>query len=328
MSSSDYSIHDNYGRHFNYLRLSISDICNFRCQYCLPDGYKKNNQHFLSIDEIRRIGTAFSKLGLKKIRLTGGEPTLRKDLFEIAQTLISIPSIEKVVITTNGYTLPKIASSLYNSGIRGLNVSIDSLDRKIFKEITGHDKLKTILNGIEQAKKVGFKNIKVNVVPLKNINDDISPFLSWIKTEDISVRIIELMQNKTNLEFFKRHYVPAQHYIDTLVEQGWKSIPKASDAGPAQEFGHPHYVGRIGFIAPYSKDFCATCNRLRISARGELYLCLFGDVFYNLRPLLQSDDQDLLLKDAILHFLPLKHATHYLNEGNVGNNVNFSHIGG
>ncbi len=319
---------DSFGRRFSYLRLSITDVCNFRCDYCLPKGYQGRHRDFLSVDEIKRAAIAFSTLGLKKIRLTGGEPTLRHDLFDIAQALTAIPTIEKLVITTNGYTLPKIAQDLYDSGIRGLNVSIDSLDRQTFQDITGHDKLNTILQGIDKARAVGFEHIKINAVLLKNRNDDLTPFLSWIKTNDVSVRMIELMQNQTNLDYFKQHHLPAQPYIETLLQTGWQRVIKELDAGPAQEFSHPDYKGKIGFIAPYSKDFCQSCNRLRLSARGKLYLCLFGNLGYNLRDYLQRDEELESLKNAIVGFLPFKHATHYLDEGRVGDNLNFSIIGG
>jgi cyclic pyranopterin phosphate synthase len=319
---------DNYGRRFSYLRLSITDVCNFRCDYCLPHGYQRNQQKFLSIDEIKRAAQAFSTLGLKKIRLTGGEPTLRKDLFDIAHALSSLPTIQKLAITTNGYTLPKIAQNLYDSGIRGLNVSIDSLDRKTFQDITGQDKLHTLLKGIDKAQAVGFQNIKINAVLLKNKNHDLQPFLSWLKTNKVTVRMIELMQTKTNVDYFKQHHLSAKTYIEPLIREGWYYVAKEPDAGPAQELSHPDYHGKIGFIAPYSKDFCQSCNRLRMSALGKLYLCLFGNMGYNLRELLQNDDQLELLKNAIMGFLPNKHATHYLNAGLVGDNHNFSGIGG
>lgn len=321
-------IQDHHGRQFYYLRLSVTDVCNFRCQYCLPSGYQGATKNFLSIAEIKRAVVAFSNLGLQKIRLTGGEPTLRKDLFDIAKMISLIPTVKKIAITTNGYTLPKIAAELYDSGVRGLNISIDSLDKKIFKTITGHDKLPAILEGITVAHQVGFQNIKINTVLLKGINDDLSVFLDWIKTENVSLRMIELMQNQTNESYFKQHYVSAENYIPKLVATGWQRLSRELDAGPAQIFMHPDYVGRIGFIAPYSKDFCLSCNRLRFSATGQLYLCLFGELGYNLRPLLQADSQLEQLQQKIAESLQLKQATHYLHQGNVGSNINFSHIGG
>ena len=166
-------IKDNFGRKFPYIRLSITDICNFKCGYCLPNGYqidKSDNRKFLHLDEIRRLAKVFSKLGVQKIRLTGGEPTVRKDFFEIIKILKNEAEIKKVVITTNGYHLDEKAKMLVDSGLNGINISIDSLDRNIFKNITGHDRLPEILKGIQNLQDLNFDNIKINAVLLNGIN--------------------------------------------------------------------------------------------------------------------------------------------------------------
>jgi len=165
---------DSFGRKFPYIRLSISDVCNFKCGYCLPDGYKidkSDNRSFINTEEIKRLARALSELGVSKIRLTGGEPTIRKDFFEIIKIIKENSGIKKTVITTNGYKLDKIANDIKNSGLDGINISIDSLDPKTFKKITGHERLEEILRGIKNLQKLNFKNIKINAVLLKGIND-------------------------------------------------------------------------------------------------------------------------------------------------------------
>ena len=172
---------DTFGRTFPYIRLSITDVCNFKCGYCLPNGYFKPNNHpgFLNINEIENLVSALSDLGVSKIRVTGGEPTVRKDFFDVMKLIKSKDGIKKLVVTTNGYKLDQIAGPLIDTGVDGINISIDTLDRKKFKEITGHDRLPEILKGIETLQDKGFKNIKVNAVLLKNINDTKSEFDLW-----------------------------------------------------------------------------------------------------------------------------------------------------
>lgn len=276
---------DNFGRKFPYLRLSVTEACNFRCTYCLPNGYKKTSgQSFLLAAEIARLAKAFAALGTKKIRLTGGEPTTRTDLPKIAETIRKNPSIETLALTTNGYNLAKNAKTYFDSGINALNVSVDSFDRQNFADITGHDKLQTVLDGIEAAKQAGFKKIKINTVLLRGVTDKQLPdYLRFIKHENISIRFIELMQTIDNHEFFDRHHISAQVVVDELLANGFAPIPRDATAGPAQEFGCFGYSGKIGVIAPYSKDFCKNCNRLRVTSKGKLMLCLFGEGGHDLR---------------------------------------------
>ena len=174
---------DSFGRKFPYIRLSISDVCNFKCGYCLPDGYKidkSDNRSFLKIEEIGRLAKALSELGVSKIRLTGGEPTVRKDFFEIIKIIKENSGIKKTVMTTNGYRLDKIAKDIKDSGLDGINISIDSLDANTFKKITGHDRLGEILRGIKELQNLNFKNIKINAVLLKGVNDTEKDFNKWV----------------------------------------------------------------------------------------------------------------------------------------------------
>ena len=325
---------DNFGRRFPYIRLSISDVCNFKCGYCLPDGYKINkadNRTFINTQEIGRLAKALSELGVSKIRLTGGEPTIRKDYLEIIKIIKKNSGIKKTVITTNGYKLNKIAKNLKDSGLDGINISIDSLNSKTFKQITGHDRLHEILEGIQELQKLNFKNIKINAVLMKGVNDTEKDFKEWsnfIKNNEIDFRYIELMQTGDNLDYFQKYHISANKFVDFLNNDNWIIQTFGKDAGPSKNFIKAEYKGKFGVIAPYSKDFCKSCNRLRITAKGDLRLCLFGDTGINIRHLMQKDDQIKELKDLILKQLNYKKESHYLEIGETGLNKNLSTIGG
>ena len=325
---------DSFGRKFPYIRLSISDVCNFKCGYCLPDGYKidkSDNRTFINTEEIKRLARALSELGVSKIRLTGGEPTIRKDFFEIIKIIKENSGIKKTVITTNGYKLDKIANDIKNSGLDGINISIDSLDPKTFKKITGHDRLDEILRGIKNLQKLNFKNIKINAVLLKGINDSEQDFDTWaqfIKNNEIDFRYIELMQTGDNLDYFNKYHVSSKKFIDYLNNNNWIIQTFGKDAGPAKNYLNPKFKGKFGVIAPYSKDFCKSCNRLRITAKGDLRLCLFGNTGINIRHLMQKDNQIEELKNLILKQLNFKKESHYLEIGETGLTKNLSTTGG
>ena len=324
---------DSFGRRFPYIRLSITDVCNFKCGYCLPNGYQKDksdNRKFLSSEEIEKLAKGLSELGVSKIRLTGGEPTVRKDFFDIVKILKNKSGIKKTVVTTNGYRLDQIAEKLVDSGIDGINISIDSLNRDTFKTITGHDRLPEILKGIEKLQKLNFKNIKINAVLLNGINSTEKDFNEWsnfIKSNEITFRYIELMQTGDSIEYFKRYHISSRIFTDYLNENNWIFQTHGKDSGPSKNYINPDYKGKFGLIAPYSKDFCKSCNRLRITARGDLRLCLFGSTGINIRHLIQRDDQIDELKDLILKQLQFKKEAHYLVLGETGLSKNLSQTG-
>ena len=325
---------DSFGRKFPYIRLSITDVCNFKCGYCLPNGFQKDkndNIKFLSSEEIEKLAKGLSELGVSKIRLTGGEPTVRKDFFDIVKILKINSGIKKTVVTTNGYKLDQIAEKLVDSGIDGINISLDSLNRKTFKNITGHDRLPEILKGIEKLQKLNFKNIKLNAVLLKGINSTTKDFNEWsnfIKSNEITFRYIELMQTGDGIEYFKKYHISSKIFTDYLNENNWIFQTHGKDSGPSRNYINPDYKGKFGLIAPYSKDFCKSCNRLRITARGDLRLCLFGSSGINIRHLIQRDDQLDELKDLILNQLQFKKESHYLEMGETGLTKNLSQTGG
>ena len=327
-------LQDTFGRKFPYIRLSITDVCNFKCTYCLPEGYKKNpgdTRSFMSAEEISRLTKALSELGVCKIRLTGGEPTVRKDFFNILKDMKQNSNIPKVTMTTNGYRLNKIAKQLHETGLDGINISIDTLNRETFKKLTGHDRLNEILEGIDILQKLGFNNIKVNAVLLKGINDtheEFEKFGNFIKNNKIDFRFIELMQTGDNLDYFKKNHVSSKIFKDYLKKNKWISQTFGKDAGPSLNFINPEFEGKFGLIAPYSKGFCKTCNRLRITSRGDLRLCLFGNTGVSIRHLLQDDAQKDELVDLIIKRLYLKKESHYLELGETGITPNLSSTGG
>ena len=327
-------LRDSFGRTFPYIRLSITDVCNFKCGYCLPNGYmpnKSDNRKFLHLDEIKRLAKGLSELGVCKIRLTGGEPTVRKDFFEILKVLKNESGIKKVVITTNGYHLDQKANKIVESGLDGINISIDSLNREIFKSITSHDRLEEILNGIIKLQKLNFNNIKINAVLLKGINSSENDFKDWsnfIKKNSIDFRYIELMRTGDNLDYFKKYHISSNIFKQYLNKNNWIFQTLGRDAGPSLNYINPEFKGKFGIIAPYSKDFCKSCNRLRITARGDLRLCLFGNTGISIRHLLQKDEQLEELKDLILKQLNFKKESHYLELGKTGLTNNLSSTGG
>lgn len=321
---------DAFGRRFPYLRLSVTDVCNFRCSYCLPDGYKKSGcEPFMSVEEIGRLVRGFAGMGTWKIRLTGGEPTVRSDFTEIVKTVAATPGIQRLAFTTNGYRLPERAEEFYKAGLRAINISIDSLKPGKFKEITGHDRLAEIMDGIQAVFDTGFEAVKINTVLLKGLNDDeLDDFVDFVQDKPLSLRFIELMRTLDNQDYYSAHHLSGQTVREKLLSRGWQETERAEGAGPAVEFAHPDSRGKIGIIAPYSKDFCKTCNRLRVSAKGALHLCLFGTGGYSLREYLQHDDQTEELQNKVMELMNFKRSSHFLQQNDSGATPHLASIGG
>ena len=321
-------LEDSHGRRFHYLRLSITDVCNFRCDYCLPDGYQCDTpRSFLTVPEISTVANAFANLGTSKVRITGGEPSLRKDLPQIIEAVSQTPNIEKVGITTNGDKLSRQVKSWQDAGLTSLNVSIDSLDPRIFASITGHDKLNAILAGIDKAISLGLP-VKVNAVLMKHLNEaGLQQFWQWLRHTPVTLRFIELMQTGDNLNLFNAQHISGQALKTRLISEGWQKVTRSKSAGPAQEFKHPDYAGRIGLIMPYSKGFCESCNRLRISALGQIHLCLFAEQGIDLRSYMTAGDT-LGLQKAIQNLMGDKSVSHWLDEGKTGATQHLAMLGG
>lgn len=321
---------DSHGRQFHYLRLSVTDACNFRCIYCLPHGFKKTTDDApLSVSEITNLVRGFVEMGFWKFRLTGGEPTVRRDIVEIAKAVSAVPGVKKLAMTTNGFRLKELAYPLKAAGVHALNVSVDSLDRENFEQITGTKRFDDVMAGVRAAFDAGFESIKVNTVLMKGWNDtELDAFLEWIKEAPISIRFIELMRTGDNQELYGKRHVSGGTIQLSLFQRGFKMLSRKSGDGPAVEFAHPDYQGRIGIIAPYSKDFCQTCNRLRVSSQGGLRLCLFGEKDFSLRPWIQDESQKGDLIRGVSKLIEGKPETHLLHEGKYGNTWEFASIGG
>ena len=320
---------DNFQRRFQYLRLSITEQCNFQCQYCLPNGYRTNKDHrFLSLNEIDNVVSTFTELGVHKIRLTGGEPTLRRDFIDILSIISAYPSIKQLAITTNGSRLLKNVHYWQQAGLNAINISIDSFSPYIFKQITGQDKLRELIQSVEKSLEVGIRKVKINTVLMKNMNDHLADYLTWIKDRSVELRFIELMETTESRELFNRYHLAGHVMESQLIEQGWQLQSKEAFSGPAKVYAHSDYQGKIGLIMPYSKDFCKSCNRLRVSSIGKLHYCLFGDAAVDLRDLLQSSEQKAQLKARILSSLLIKPEKHSLHTHHLGITPNLSYIGG
>ena len=324
------ALQDSFGRRFQYLRLSVTDACNFKCVYCLPNGYKKpaGEREPLALNEIENLIGAFAEMGTTKVRLTGGEPTLRRDFLDIVKAVDAIEGIKEIAVSTNGFRLKTMARDFRESGVTALNISVDSLNPQVFSELTGTKSLQSVLDGIDAALDAGFPEVKINAVLMAGWNEtDFVSFQNWVRDKPIVTRFIELMPTGNN-ELFKKHHVRASTIRDKLLAGGWTLKSRGMVDGPAEEYLHPDYIGRMGIIAPYAKDFCATCNRLRITSQGGLRLCLFGEGNHNLRDLLQRPEQKDELKVRVLELLHKKEVSHYLPEGRFGNNKTFSAMGG
>ncbi|HEX8232145.1 MAG TPA: GTP 3',8-cyclase MoaA [Caulobacteraceae bacterium] len=324
------TLEDRFGRRFRYLRLSVTEACNFRCAYCLPHGYRKQAPHdFLSVAEIGRLARAFAEAGVGKVRLTGGEPSVRKDLTEIIAAVAGTSGVAKTALTTNGWNLARKAVAWRAAGLTHLNVSLDSLDEDTFRAVTGNVQHADILMGIDLALGLDFAAVKLNAVLLRETaGEGFGRFADFVRERPVTVRFIELMRTADNAAYFAANHLPGRVLRDWLSERGWTPAPRPADGGPAIEFEHPDHAGRLGLIAPYAPGFCESCNRLRVTARGKLRLCLFGDGGIGLRDLLRADRDRLELRERIRNALGAKTVGHRLAFADPGDARNLAQMGG
>ncbi|WP_438863321.1 GTP 3',8-cyclase MoaA [Neptunicella sp.] len=322
-------LQDTFGRHFHYLRLSVTDMCNFRCNYCLPDGIDcDQSKDYLTLNEIKTLVAAFAHMGTSKIRITGGEPALRKDLTEIIHICQQTPGIEQIALTTNGFNLDRKIKDFVAAGLTAVNVSADSLDPRMFADITGKNMLERVMCGVDAAIATGLTKVKLNTVLLRQYNtQEFDLFLSYLKNHPVTWRFIELMQTGDNANFFSRNHVAGETLRQQLVADGWERIVRDKQAGPALEYRHEDYQGQVGLIMPYSKDFCQSCNRLRVSSHGNVHLCLFAEQGFSIRPYLQQGDIQATC-DAVQTLMKAKLASHSLQQGFTGATRQLAMLGG
>jgi cyclic pyranopterin phosphate synthase len=329
---SSLNLVDNFHRQLSYLRLSITDFCNFRCHYCLPDGYTANAgkrpDNELSVSEIDVLIQAFAKLGTTKVRLTGGEPSIRQDLPRIIELAKQTEGIQTVAVSSNGYRLAKHLSNWQTAGLNQLNISIDSFDPTIFKQITGFDILPTLLQDIDKLLATTDIKLKLNGILMADTAfDNLQSVLSFVKNRPVTYRFIEFMQTSDNKALFFAQHSSGQRIKDFLLQNGWQSQRRSSDAGPAIEYRHADYVGGIGLIEPYAPQFCDSCNRLRVSSQGKVHLCLFDNGSYDVRAFLANGDVDGLVH-ALQSLMPIKPEHHLLKQNDSGIMANLSMICG
>lgn len=308
---------DTFGRTIEYVRLSVTDRCDLRCFYCIPKGYDdfEEPEHWLSFDEIERVIRAFATLGVARIRITGGEPLVRKGVADLAGRLAQIPGINDLSLSTNAVQLGRHAQALYNANISRINVSLDSLQAERFRDITNGGKLEKVLHGLMQAKRAGFHPIKINMVVMKDINEDeVEAMVDFCLEHDFTLRFIETMPMGDTGRNATSHYVNLETVKQRLAQR-YELIPSVMPGGgPARYLQVANTELRIGFITPLSQHFCETCNRVRLSADGTLYLCLGQSDKLELRPLLRSGISDTELQQAIIDAIARKPERHFFQD--------------
>lgn len=323
---------DRYGRIQNYLRISLTDRCNFNCVYCIPKTKINWYPQFelLTYEEIIRIITIFSFLGINKIRFTGGEPLLRKGIEKLISEISHIKSIKKIGITTNAYFLQSKWKALKYAGLNSINISLDTLDCKKFCAITGRNNFKDVLNALMHVMNDKFESVKINVVIIKGLNDnEIIDFINFFKHYKVSVRFIEFMlYGKNNWD--EKKYVPGaiikekieSHYKLTLIED-------KCGHSVSKDYNVLHYPLKVGFINSNSEPFCESCSRLRLTSNGSLKLCLYDSQSYDIKSMLRNDATDEEISNIVKELIMYKNFHRpILNQIEKNKNAVMTQIGG
>lgn len=305
---------DRYGRHITYLRLSVTDRCNLRCIYCVPPEGRKLFAHdeILRHEEMIRIVGILAARGIQKVRITGGEPLVRKNLVCLVRGIKSIPGIKEVCLTTNGVLLAEMADDLKKAGIDRINISLDSLKRDVFHSVTGFDCLSSVLSGIEAALSAGMTPVRINAVPMNGINDgEIEDLAELSFRENIHVRFIEEMP--VGIAYSEKLPQVSAADIRERLESRWGSLvpvlPSSFD-GPARRFRIPGARGEVGFISSMTRHFCGTCNRIRLTAVGEIRPCLLDDFTVNVKAPMRNGEDDTYIDRVIENALMKKGVAH------------------
>jgi cyclic pyranopterin phosphate synthase len=304
---------DNFGRKINYLRLSATDLCNLRCKYCMPtEGItKKDCNNILRIEDFVKIAQTAVDLGIDKIRISGGEPLVRRGIIALIEQISAIDGVFDLAMTTNGILLPKYAKALKDAGLKRLNISLDSFNKEKYQDITRGGSLKNALKGIEAAKQAKFQKIKINVVLIKGFNDDeISDFVEFTRDNEIDVRFIEMMPFEGQRHFAEGSFIPAGEVLKRHPEL--VSVDAESKSSSAKYYRLPGALGKVGLIEPMSCKFCDNCNRIRVTADGRLLSCLHSADEVDLTSALGDAQQ---LKDLIAQSIVNKPEFHHLRDG-------------
>lgn len=306
------SLIDKFGRMHTYLRISVTDRCNLRCIYCMPAQgiVVKPKSEILSFGEILRLGNVFVGMGVKKIRITGGEPLVRQNLDLLVTDLKTIPGLSTLALTTNGILLKEQAASLKKAGLDAVNISLDTLNEKRFEAITRRNDFKRVLSGIETAIETSFSSIKLNVVVIRGVNDDeILDMLNFVKDSPINIRFIEYMPFEDNNWCAEK--LLSYRNIRDIIERHYTLIPLLQETTDvAKDFQILGHKGRVSFITSMSESFCGNCNRLRLTAEGSIKACLFSNAEVSLRDAMRSGADNNELKELILQSLSDKPEAH------------------
>ena len=306
---------DRFGRQIDYIRLSVTDRCDFRCVYCMTEDmtFLPRNQ-ILSLEELHQVAKAFTELGVKKIRLTGGEPMVRRDVMCLVERIGQLPGLEELLLTTNGAQLQKFAAPLKAAGVNRINISIDSLDTDRFKRISRVGKLKNVLVGIEAARAAGFNRIRLNSVIMRGYNEDeILPLADFAIDRGIDIAFIEEMPLGEASDHKREETTCSNDWVRSVIEEKYNLLDSAEKtAGPSRYTKVAGMQSRIGFISPVSHNFCEDCNRVRVTAEGRLLLCLGNEHSVDLRAVLRKEGSSHNnLKMAIIAAMDLKPERHY-----------------
>ncbi|MBA4693270.1 MAG: GTP 3',8-cyclase MoaA [Congregibacter sp.] len=309
---------DRFDRRISYLRLSVTDRCDFRCQYCMAETMQfLPRSEVLTIEELLRTARLFTELGVRKIRVTGGEPLIRRGVSELFEGLGSLAGLDTLALTTNGSHLADSGHALRNAGVNSVNISLDSLQSDRFKTITRIGDLDTVLRGVDRAIECGFERIRLNAVILDGLNrDEVVPLTQYALDKNIHIAFIEEMPlGQVNVGGKPLAYVSSDALQKELAEHFSLLPMTASDtAGPARDFLIAGSQTQVGFISPHSHNFCAQCNRLRISAEGRLLMCLGNEESIDLRELLRAGSTDQEIKTTIIDSLSIKPERHVFDQ--------------
>lgn len=292
---------DRFGRRVDYVRLSVTDRCDFRCVYCMTEQMQfLPRSQVLSLEEIYQLGKAFVELGVKRLRLTGGEPLVRNNVMSLIQALGRLPSLDELLITTNGARLSTLAAPLRDAGVTRINISIDSLDPERFRRITRVGDLDDVVKGIEAARQQGFDRIRLNSVIMKSYNDDeVLRLTDFAVERGLDIAFIEEMPLGEASDHNREDTVCSNEWVRGRIETKYQLIASdESTAGPSRYYRIPGQQSRIGFISPMSHNFCADCNRVRVTVEGRLLLCLGNEHSADLRQVLRADGK------AVYHSTP------------------------
>jgi len=307
-------LQDRFGRTVDYVRISVTDRCDLRCVYCMePDQRFVPRDQVLSLEEIARLGRAFTELGVRKIRLTGGEPLVRRNVTELCRELARLPGLDELVITTNGTQLGRLAEPLRAAGVKRLNISLDTLDAERFARITRTGELQKTLDGIHAARDAGFECIKLNSVILRNRNhDEVLDLADFALSQGMDISYIEEMPLGVISDHDRAEaYYSSDDIMDDLTSRYDLTPCPSRTAGPSRYYKVKGHANRIGFISPHSHNFCSSCNRVRVTAQGRLLLCLGQEHSMDLRAVLRDPAiDDAGLRAAIVQAMDLKPLGH------------------